>query len=169
MAAKIKLLLLDVDGVMTDGSIVMDGEGKETKTFNVKDGMGLRLLMAQGIEVAIISGRSSGAVGHRAKDLGIETVYQGASDKKAICRKLMGEKGLGPEQVCAMGDDLADLPMLGEAGLGIAVADAAREVREAADFITKSRGGSGAVREACELLLRSQGKWEPALSRFQGK
>lgn len=160
-AASVKLLLLDVDGVLTDGSITVNDRGVETKSFNVKDGVGLKMLMAEGIEVIIVSGRESSAVEHRARDLGIGEAYLGVSDKKALTRELMDSKGLDRTQVCAMGDDLPDMGMFMETGVRITVADGAKEIREVADFITKSRGGQGAVREACEWILKSQGRWRP--------
>ncbi len=165
-AAKIRLLFLDVDGVMTDGRITMNAQGEEIKTFDVKDGQGLKMLMANGVEVVIISGRKSPVLDHRAKDLGIKNLNQGIEDKKALCRQIKEEKGLSKEQVGSMGDDLPDLAMFEESGLRIAVADAVKEVREAADFITRNKGGCGAVRETCELLLKCQGKWNEALSVF---
>ena len=165
-AAKIKLLFLDVDGVMTDGRITMNAQGEEIKTFDVKDGQGLKMLMSNGVEVVIISGRKSPVLDHRARDLGIENLNQGIEDKKALCRQIIKEKGLTKEQVSSMGDDLPDLAMFEESGLCIAVGDAVKEIREAADVITKSKGGCGAVREASELLLKCQGKWDSALSVF---
>ncbi|MCD6295659.1 MAG: HAD hydrolase family protein [Deltaproteobacteria bacterium] len=168
-AGKIKLVFLDVDGVMTDGRITMDAQGKETKSFCVKDGLGLRMLMSGGVDVVIVTGRSSQVVEHRANDLGIEEVYQGVTDKNLLCRQIIKDRGLMKQEVCCIGDDLADLPMFSEAGLCIAVADAVKEVREAADFITRSKGGLGAVREACEWLLKCQGKWQTALAPFAGE
>ncbi len=165
-AAKIKLLFLDVDGVMTNGRITMNAQGEEIKTFDVKDGQGLKMLMSNEVEVVIISGRKSPVLDHRARDLGIENLNQGIEDKKALCRQIIKEKGLTKEQIGSMGDDLPDLAMFEESGLCIAVGDAVKEVRESADFITKSKGGCGAVREACELLLKCQGKWDSALSVF---
>ncbi len=165
-AAKIKLLFLDVDGVMTDGRITIDARGEEIKTFDVKDGQGLKMLMSSGVEVVIISGRKSPVLEHRAKDLGIEGLYMGIDDKKALCRQLIKEKGLEKDEICSMGDDLPDLAMFSESGLRIAVADAAKEVRGAADLITRSRGGRGAVREACEWLLKCKGQWNDALMAF---
>jgi len=155
-AKRIRLLVLDVDGVMTDGSILIDEHGKETKRFHVRDGLGLKLLMEAGIDVVIISGRKSEAVEHRAKDLGIREVYQGVKDKGPLFTELIQRKKLRGEQVCCMGDDLPDLPLFSQAGSSIAVSDAAVEVRDAADFITKNRGGDGAVREACELILKAK-------------
>ena len=158
-ASQIKLLILDVDGVMTEGQILLDSHGEEIKVFNVKDGQGLRLLMRAGIDVAIISGRGSKALQFRAEELGISEAHQAVEDKGALCQELCGRKNLALDQVCCMGDDLPDLPLFYLAGLSIAVADAAAEVLEAADFITEHKGGKGAVREACELILKAQKKW----------
>ena len=165
-ASKIKLLFLDVDGVMTDGCITMNEQGEETKTFNVKDGLGLKMLRSSGVEVVIVTGRRSQALARRAKELGIEDVYQGVQDKKTLCRQLKGAKGLKRDQVCSLGDDLPDLAMFAESGLRIAVADAVKDVRDTADFITKNKGGLGAVREVCELVLKCQGKWRDLLAGF---
>ena len=165
-ASKIKMLLLDVDGVMTDGSIIMNNRGDETKAFNVKDGLGLKMLMSSGVEVVILTGRRSQVLALRSEELGIEEVYQDVKDKNTLCKKLIKVKNLKKEQVCSLGDDLPDLAMFMGSGLSIAVADAVKEVREAADFITKSKGGFGAVREACELILKSQGKWRGVLADF---
>jgi 3-deoxy-D-manno-octulosonate 8-phosphate phosphatase (KDO 8-P phosphatase) len=168
-ASKIKLLLLDVDGVMTDGRITLNDRGEETKTFNVKDGLGLKMLMFSGLEVVIVTGRRSQVLAHRSKELGIEEVYQGVKDKNTVCQLLKKAKDLKKEEICSLGDDIPDLGMFKESGLRIAVADAVKEVREAADFITKSNGGFGAVREACELILKCQGKWRDALAVFTGE
>ena len=168
-AAKIKLLFLDVDGVMTDGRITMNSQGEETKSFNVKDGLGLKMLMSGGVDVVIVTGRSSQVVEHRANDLGIQEVHQGVTDKNLLCRQIIKDREFTKQEICCIGDDLTDLPMFSEAGLCIAVADAVKEVREAADFITRSKGGFGAVREACEWLLKCQGKWQAALDPLAGK
>jgi len=165
-AAEIKLLILDVDGVMTDGRIIVNDLGQEIKYFNVKDGLGLRLLMKAGIDVVIISGRKSKTVEYRAKGLGIKEVYQGIEDKESLCNKLVKKTGLNRNQVCCMGDDLPDIPMFNQSGFSIAVADAVTEVRDAADFITENRGGKGAVREVCELILKARGAWPDAVSSF---
>ena len=157
MAASIKLLILDVDGVLTDGRITINERGEEVKSFNVKDGLGLKMLMSTGIEVVIITGRKSIVVEHRAKELGIDEVWQGIKDKRALSKKIVEEKGLDKNEVCCIGDDLPDLAMFMEAGLRIAVADGVEEVREEADFVTEKKGGYGAVREACELILKSRG------------
>jgi YrbI family 3-deoxy-D-manno-octulosonate 8-phosphate phosphatase len=167
-AAEIKLIILDVDGVMTDGRIIINDLGQEIKHFNVKDGLGLRLLMKTGIDVVIISGRKSKTVENRGKDLGIKEVYQDIEDKESLYFKLVKQKGLNRNQVCCMGDDLPDIPMFKQAGFSIAVADAVKEVRDAADFITMNKGGNGAVREVCELILKSQGAWPGIISSFTG-
>ena len=158
-AAGIKLLFLDVDGVLTDGRITLNENGEEVKTFYVKDGLGLKLLMSDGVEVVIVTGRRSRVVAHRARELGIREVYQGISDKSAVCKRLIAQKGLKKSEVGSMGDDLPDLAMFRESGLRITVADAAREVREQADFITHKRGGYGAVREVSEWILKCRGRW----------
>lgn len=155
----IKLLFVDVDGVLTDGRITMNEKGQEIKSFHVKDGLGLKMLMSAGIEVVILTGRTSGAVAHRAKELGIMALYQGSADKGVVCRQILREKGLGKGDAGCIGDDLPDLAMFREAGLRIAVADAAEEVRRKADFVTSAKGGHGAVREACEWILKRQGEW----------
>jgi YrbI family 3-deoxy-D-manno-octulosonate 8-phosphate phosphatase len=152
-AAHIKLFVVDVDGVMTDGRITINDSGEETKSFDVKDGLGLKMLSRQGIEVVILTGRESGVVAHRARELGIHSVYQGVADKRETLRRLISQKGMNKSQVCAMGDDLPDLAMFEEAGLCIAVSDAVSEVRRNADVITRRRGGFGAVREACDWIL----------------
>ena len=165
-AARIKLLILDVDGVMTDGRIIMNENGEEIKCFHVRDGHGLKLLLSAGIDVIIISGRKSKTARYRAKELGIQEIYQGVKWKESLCRKLIQRKGLKREQVCCMGDDLPDLPIFSQAGISIAVADASPEVRAAASFVTKKKGGNGAVREVCELILKGQEKWPDAKSAF---
>lgn len=167
MTDRIKLLVLDVDGVLTDGRIILNDHGEEIKRFHARDGVGLSLLMAAGIDVAVITGRISGVVQHRARELGITEIHQGVKDKAAIFFDLLQRKGLEKAEVCVVGDDLPDLPMFRLAGLAVAVADAALEVREAATVVTKRRGGLGAVREVCELILKTQGKWENALSSFK--
>ena len=166
-AANIELLILDVDGVMTNGQILINDLGEEIKSFNVKDGQGLRLLLKAGIDVAIISGRLSRAVEHRAKDLGIKEVHLGVKDKETHCKKLMKRKKLKKDQVCCIGDDLPDLPMFNQAGFKIAVADAVEEVREAANLVTKNKGGNGAVREVCEWILKARNRWLDMISPFK--
>jgi len=151
----IKLVLLDVDGVMTDGRLWICSKGEIFKSFDVKDGIGLKRLLAKGVEVALVTGRKSKIVKRRAKELGITKVFQGVSDKRAIARKLRTKMGLERANVCAIGDDIPDLGLFEEAGLCVAVSDAVKEVREGADIITERRGGRGAVREVCEWILDS--------------
>jgi 3-deoxy-D-manno-octulosonate 8-phosphate phosphatase (KDO 8-P phosphatase) len=156
----IELLVVDVDGVLTDGVIALDDRGVETKHFHVRDGSAFSLWRKAGKRAAILSGRTAPAVDRRAAELGITPVIQGASRKREPFRKLISDMGLEAEQVCYVGDDLADLPVLVAAGLAACPADAAAEVREVAHFVTIAPGGRGAVREVVELILKEQGKWE---------
>ncbi len=158
-ATRIKLLILDVDGVMTDGRIIMNARGEEIKRFHVRDGYGIKCLLDAGIDVVIITGRKSKVVEFRAKELGIQEVYLGVKEKGSVCRELIERKNLIKDEVCCMGDDLPDLSMFIQAGVCIAVADAAAEVRNAASYVTEQRGGHGAVREVCELILKAQQNW----------
>lgn len=162
----IRLLLLDVDGVLTDGSIVIDDQGRELKRFHVRDGAALKFWRDCGHDVGIVSGRRAPAVDARAKELGIATVHQGINQKLPLVESLLLERKLSMRELCFIGDDLADLPVVRQAGLGIAVADAAAELRAVASYITSERGGHGAVREAIEMLLKAQGKWEGVLAKF---
>jgi len=150
----IKLLALDVDGTLTDGSVYMDGEGHEFKRFDIQDGMGIAMLRRQGIEVAIISGRFSASTDQRAKDLGIPFVFNGVKDKLATLVSLAEKLNLKPEEVAYMGDDVNDIECIMWAGLGVAVANARQETKEAADYVTASSGGQGAVREVADMLLK---------------
>jgi 3-deoxy-D-manno-octulosonate 8-phosphate phosphatase (KDO 8-P phosphatase) len=160
---RIELLLLDVDGVLTDGGITYSDRGDELKTFHVRDGSGLKMWLAQGKRVGILSGRKSPVVERRAAELGLNFVVQGASDKQAALARILCEQSLTAGQVCYVGDDVPDVPLLRECGIGIAVADACAEALEQADYITSTRGGRGAVREAIEWLLRAQGRWDMAV------
>lgn len=155
----IELLVTDVDGVMTDGHIVLDDRGIETKHFHVRDGMAFSLWHKAGKCAAILSGRKTAAVDLRAADLKIAHVLQGHEQKEAPLRKLIEQLGLSPRQVCYVGDDLPDLPALLVAGLAACPADAAAEVKDAAHLITQAHGGDGAIREIVELILKSQGRW----------
>jgi 3-deoxy-D-manno-octulosonate 8-phosphate phosphatase (KDO 8-P phosphatase) len=157
--AAIKLLVLDVDGVLTDGRFFLTESGEEYKAFDSKDGHGLRMLMTGGVGVVIISGRNSRAVDHRAKELGITGVYQGIRRKEVLLLDILAQEHLRKEEVCCVGDDLPDLPLFSHAGVSVAVADAVPELRQAATFTTKSRGGAGAVREVCELILKAKDLW----------
>jgi 3-deoxy-D-manno-octulosonate 8-phosphate phosphatase (KDO 8-P phosphatase) len=165
----IELLVLDVDGVLTDGAIIIDDLGVESKHFHVKDGGGIALWRKAGKKVAIISGRSALCVDHRAAELGISPVIQGAADKKIPILALLQDLGLEPRQVCAMGDDLADLRMLGVVGLAACPVDASVEVAESAHFVTEKPGGRGAVRELIEVILRHQGVWDGLIAGYRGR
>jgi 3-deoxy-D-manno-octulosonate 8-phosphate phosphatase (KDO 8-P phosphatase) len=157
-AEAVKLLILDVDGVLTNGQIILTEQGEEIKSFYAKDGHGLRMLMDEGIEVILISGRRSKAVDCRAGDLGIQEVHQGVRDKGPLCEKIIRQRGLKKEQVCCVGDDLPDLPLFENAGISFAVSDASPVMKGLADYVTKHRGGYGAVREVCEIILESRGR-----------
>jgi 3-deoxy-D-manno-octulosonate 8-phosphate phosphatase (KDO 8-P phosphatase) len=163
---KVRLLVLDVDGVLTDGRLYYHDDGMETKAFDVRDGHGIKLAQRAGIEVALISGRSSPCVNKRAADLGITEVVQGPKDKVPTFERLLAEKGLGPEQAAFVGDDLVDLPVMRRAGFAVAVADASEHLFEAAHYVTLARGGRGAVREVIELILAAQGLWEKLAARY---
>ena len=162
----IKLLLLDVDGVLTDGKIVYTDSGEQIKAFDVKDGHGLKLLMRSGAEVVLITGRESKVVLHRARDLGIQEVYQKVTNKIEIYEKILKEKNLEDMHVGFVGDDLIDIPVLRRVGFSVAVEDAIPEVKEIVDYVTSKKGGEGAVREVCELLLKSQDKWKELTERY---
>ena len=164
--AHIKLLLLDVDGVMTDGRIFYDDQGHETKAFDVKDGHGLKLVQRAGIQVGIITGRQSDIVLKRAAELGIDLVYQGAKDKMVPFREILSKLQLRAQETAYVGDDLVDLPVLREVGFSAAVADAVDEVRSMVDLVTSRPGGRGAVREVCEYLLRKSGRWDDVTRRY---
>lgn len=157
-ASKIRMLVLDVDGVLTDGKLYFDQDGNETKAFNSRDGLGMKALQKVGIEVAVISGRKSPAVGHRMTQLGIRHVYQGREDKLDAFLELLGITGLDAQQVCFAGDDWIDLPVLMRAGLAVSVADAEEQVKQQVHWITRRNGGDGAVREICNLILAAQEK-----------
>ena len=157
--AKIKLLLLDVDGVMTDGRIIYDNDGGETKAFDVKDGHGLKLVQRAGIQVGIITGRQSAIVTRRATELGIDLVYQGVKDKRLPFNEILEKLSLTPEEVAYVGDDIVDLPVMRQVGFAATVADAMDDVKLYADMVTKRSGGRGAVREICDFLLKESGRW----------
>lgn len=163
---QLKLLVLDVDGVMTDGRIIYNDDGKETKMFDVKDGHGIKLLMRAGIDVAIITARESNVVLHRAKNLGIEMVYQKAMDKVAAFEDILKKKQLSLGEAAYAGDELVDIPLLRRVGFAIAVNDAVADVKKYADYITKKNGGCGAVREVCEIILKTQGKWKEVTAKY---
>lgn len=167
-AAGIRLAVFDVDGVMTDGRLSYTEDGREIKTFHVHDGLGLKRLLANEVEVAIITARMSPQVARRAAELGIAHVHQGRSDKLECFQHLLAALKLGPEQVAYTGDDLPDLPVMRRVGLAVAVANAHPWVRERAHWRTRLRGGEGAVREVCDLILAAQGKADAELARALG-
>jgi len=173
-AARIRLVALDVDGVLTDGGIILGataaGERVELKRFEITDGLGINLLQQAGIEVAIVTGRSSAAVQLRAEELSIRECHQGASPAKLPVLEGVAERlGIGLEEVAFMGDDLADLPVLRRVGFAAAPRDAVPEVRAEADWVARRRGGEGAVRELAELLLRARGAWAGAVEAYVGR
>jgi 3-deoxy-D-manno-octulosonate 8-phosphate phosphatase (KDO 8-P phosphatase) len=165
-ARNVKLLILDVDGVLTDGRIVIDDRGVETKCFDVRDGHGIKLLKRADIEVAIITGRESEVVSHRARELGIDSVYQNIHDKLEVYEAILEEKGLRDGDVGFVGDDIVDLPVLRRAGFSVVVADGVEELKPYADYVSRNRGGRGAVREISELILKAQGKWSQLMKRY---
>jgi 3-deoxy-D-manno-octulosonate 8-phosphate phosphatase (KDO 8-P phosphatase) len=165
---KIKLLLLDVDGVLTDGRISYDNNGVETKAFDVKDGHGLKLVQRAGIIVGLITGRSSEVVALRARELGIEIVHQGAKDKLVPYAQVLESLGLTDEQVAYVGDDVVDLPILRRVGFSATVADAVDDVKPLVDYIAKLPGGRGAVREICDFLLKNSGAWSAVTAHYFG-
>ncbi len=157
-AARIRMLVLDVDGVLTDGRLYFDNAGNEMKAFNTRDGLGMKALQGCGIEVAVITGRKSQIVTQRMAQLDIKHVYQGREDKLNAFTQLLEVTGLEAEQVCFAGDDWIDLPVLLRAGLAVTVADAEEQVKENVHWVTQNKGGEGAVREICNLILQAQGK-----------
>lgn len=165
-AALVKLLALDVDGVLTDGSLNIGAEGELFKAFNARDGLGLSCLLRSGVRVAIITGRKSAIIHRRAEELGITELYEGIKDKRKILAELAAEAGLQREEIAYMGDDLNDLPALDFAGLPCAPADAAPEVTAVSVFTAQNAGGRGAVREAAELILKAQGKWNEIVDAY---
>lgn len=165
-AQKIKLVAFDVDGVMTDGTLFLADDGQEYKGFNSLDGHGLKMLKGSGVELAIITGRSSRVVENRARNLGIEIIHQGAHDKLAVYEALCRELGIAFEATAYMGDDVVDLPVMRRAGLAITVPAAPEVVKTHSHFITTREAGRGAVREACEFLMRTQGTLDAALAPY---
>ncbi len=164
--AKIKLLLLDVDGVLTDGRIIYDSQGHVLKAFDVKDGHGLKMLQRAGIEVGIITGRRSQVVNKRAAELGIDILYQGALSKLEPYLEILSLHGLTDEQVAYVGDDVVDLPILRRVGFSATVADAVAEVLPLVNYVARKPGGRGAVREICDLLIKASGRWEELTQRY---
>ena len=162
----IELILSDVDGVMTDGGLIFDNQGNESKQFHIRDGLAVKLWQQAGYKFGIITGRRSNIVQRRAAELEIELIRQGNEEKLSVVQEILDELNLGPEQTCYLGDDLLDLPSMKHVGLAVAVADACSEVREAAHLVTKAPGGHGAVREAIELILKAKGQWKELITKY---
>ncbi|GAB6141401.1 HAD family hydrolase [Methylosoma difficile] len=165
-AKGLKLLVLDVDGVLTDGKLFFDDQGKEYKCFHARDGHGIKLLRQSGVEVAVISGRKSNSVALRMQSLGIELVYQGHEHKVVAFEEILHKLGISAEQAAHVGDDLLDLPLMRRAGLAIAVSDANFAVKEYADWCTRLPGGQGAVREVCDFIMQAQGTFDAMLNSY---
>ena len=165
-AQKLKLLILDVDGVLTDGKLFFDNQGNEYKSFHARDGHGIKLLRQTGVEVAVISGRKSNSVALRMKNLGIEHVYQGHEHKQGAFNEIIEKLGITPEQAAHVGDDLLDLPVMTRVGLAIAVADVNFAVKQHADWCTTLPGGQGAVREVCDFIMQAQGRFDDVLNAY---
>ncbi len=166
IAKNIKLLILDVDGVLTDGSIILDNEGNEFKAFHVRDGHGIKMLKKAGINVAIITGRHSKVVERRAHELGITEVYQRCHIKSVAYEHLIEKMGITDKEVAYIGDDIVDIPIFKRVALPAAVADATGETKAEAMIVTENHGGRGAVREICDLILKSNGKWKELMDEY---
>lgn len=165
-AKKIRCVICDVDGVLTDGLLYLDNQGNELKAFHIQDGMGLKLLMAAGIQVAIITTSRNAVIDHRMQQLGIQHYFKGQVDKRSAYQQLKAQLRLNDEDFAYIGDDLPDLAIIRQVGLGIAVANAVSQVKEFATFHTQSHGGRGAVREVCDFILRAQNKEDDALNEY---
>jgi len=165
-ASRIKLLLMDCDGVLTDGRLWLTEDSDEQKSFNTHDGLGITLLHRAGLKSGIITARSSKTVARRAKELGMEFLRQGNSDKTAAFEQLLKQAGVEESEVAFVGDDLPDIPIMQRAELAVAVADAVAETRSVAHYVTRAKGGQGAVREVIELILKSQGRWRDLVADY---
>src|SRR6266849_10328537 len=165
-ASRIKLLLMDCDGVLTDGQLELLENGDEHKTFHARDGQGISLFHRAGGKTGIISGRTSSAVERRAQDLKMAYVRQYAKDKIAALEEIVAAAGVSADECAYIGDDVADIPVMGRVALAVAVADAVPETKQAAHYVTGLKGGHGAVREVCDLILKAQGKWDEVMKRF---
>lgn len=168
-AKDVKLLLLDVDGVLTDGNLIYSHEGKESKSFNTQDGFGLRMLQDTGVKVGIITARSSEALERRSQDLKITYLYQGSSNKLDAYKEIVQDSGLKPFEIAYMGDDWLDMVLLKRVGLAVAPANAVVEVREMVHYTTEQSGGHGAVRELCDLILEAMGKHKELYQHYMGR
>ena len=163
----IKVLLLDVDGVLTDGRIIIDDEGRETKHFNVKDGHGIKMLMRYDIDVILLTGRTSKVVAHRASELGIGEVYQGALKKLEVFEEILKKRGISGASIAYVGDDVVDVPILRRVGFSATVADAEEVIKEVVDYVSAKSGGRGAVREICDIILKAKGHWPDVAARYE--
>lgn len=163
---QIKMVLLDVDGVLTSGDIIYSDNGEQIKVFNVKDGVGIRLLREAGLEVGIVTGRKGQALHHRCENLGIDLIFDGIRRKDQVLEAITARTGIAREAMAYMGDDLPDLPIMKRVGLSVAVADAHEILRQQAHMTTRARGGKGAVREISEAILKAQGLWDDLIDRL---
>jgi len=164
--SNIELLLLDVDGVLTDGTITYSDSGEQIKSFNSKDGLGLRLLMDSGIKVGIITGRKSKALEYRCQNLGITLLFDGIKDKLEALGNITSQTGTALKKIAFVGDDLIDLPVMKKVGVSFSVLDASRDVKKHSDIVTTQKGGQGAVREVCETILKAKGLWNNILDKY---
>ena len=165
-ARRIKLLILDVDGILTDGRIIYDSKGNDLKVFDVYDGMGIHLLGEAGIKTILISARASKTIKIRAKDMGVSEIFENADKKINVYNKILKKFKLKDENICFMGDDLVDLAILKRAGFAVSVPNACGEAKKTSHYVTRKRGGKGAVREVCELILKNKNKWSHLLKSY---
>jgi 3-deoxy-D-manno-octulosonate 8-phosphate phosphatase (KDO 8-P phosphatase) len=166
IAKGVKILILDVDGVLTDGSIILDNKDNELKCFHVRDGHGIKMLLRQGIPVAFITGRYSEVVKRRARELGVKDVFQKYRDKTKAYNKLIKKYAVTDQEIAYIGDDIVDIPLLQKCGFSVAVADADDHVKAVAKMVTKNRGGRGAVREVCDLILKAKDLWKGIIGGY---
>ncbi len=164
----IELLLSDVDGVMTDGGVIFDNQGIEIKRFHIRDGLGVKIWQRLGHQFGLVTGRASHIVQLRAAELGVDLVRQGVEDKLQAVKQIVAERHLRPDQVCFVGDDLPDLPVLKYVGLAVVVGDGSEDLQRQAHYVTKAHGGRGALREVVELVLKAQGRWDDVLQKYGG-
>jgi 3-deoxy-D-manno-octulosonate 8-phosphate phosphatase (KDO 8-P phosphatase) len=165
-AKRIKMLILDVDGVLTDGSIILDNRGNEYKTFHVRDGHGIKMLIKAGVLVALITGRHSNVVERRAHELGITEVFQKCREKTSVYRSLLEKYSLSHREIAYVGDDIVDAPIMAKVGFPVSVSDSAEELKKYSLLVTRNRGGKGAVREVADIILRAKGVWERMFDEY---
>jgi len=163
----VRVLILDVDGVLTDGKIIVDDAGRETKNFNVADGHGLKMLMRYEVEVIFLTGRTSQVVNHRALDLGVNEVYQGVWNKLEVFEEIIRKKHIAAAETAFVGDDVVDVPVLRRVGFSATTAEAPTDLKNVVDYITHRQGGGGAVREICDIILKAQGKWPEVAAKYE--